>query len=325
MKHRLFWQRIAAGIVILCTILIYTDMPLSLAQVDKGDVLALDWNPDGNRLAIGYSNAGLEVWDAHNEQIILTRSNPDRIATVAWSPEGDRLAVTPGNGGVIDIIDPETNTDLYHLHIGQGFVSSISSLSWSPDGNKIAAATQSGLGMTTQYHLRIWNIATGLEITYPEPVIKSVLWSPDGSQIAITNGGFPGTSTIVNVNTGSSILTIPDTILPWSPDGNKVATSTIGVSIWDANTGEIEQTLGLEEPVTSNDIAWSPDGAMVASGSWYGRLDVWDTQSWQPIVSIPDFKVGSIGWNPEGSQLAYYAYDSGGITVVIQVVPIVST
>ena len=63
----------------------------------------------------------------------------------------------------------------------------------------------------------------------------------------------------------------------WSPDGSRLVGGCDDgtVRIWDANTGDLLQTLeGHTAQVWTVD--WSPDGVRIASGSEDGTIRIWD-------------------------------------------------
>ena len=68
--------------------------------------------------------------------------------------------------------------------------------------------------------------------------------------------------------------------LPWSPDGQRIASSGFSPSIhvWDAVTGEqIGAHRGHRSLVTA--VGWSPDGSALASGGRDGYLRMWELAS----------------------------------------------
>ncbi|MGH3929147.1 MAG: WD40 repeat domain-containing protein, partial [Pseudonocardiaceae bacterium] len=61
--------------------------------------------------------------------------------------------------------------------------------------------------------------------------------------------------------------------------------------LWDRTTGALLQTLkGHSEPVVC--VAWSPDGAQVASGSWDATVRTWDVASGRCVAVLS----GHDGW-----------------------------
>ena len=50
---------------------------------------AAAWSPNGKRIASGYDDGTVQVWDALTGAHVVTyRGHPNSINTVAWSPDG---------------------------------------------------------------------------------------------------------------------------------------------------------------------------------------------------------------------------------------------
>ena len=58
------------------------------------------------------------------------------------------------------------------------------------------------------------------------------------------------------------------------------------------------------------ELAWSPDGRLLASAAFNGPVRVWDASTGQSIqVLLPDEKAGALAWHPDSSQLALVTSD----------------
>ena len=84
--------------------------------------------------------------------------------------------------------------------------------------------------------------------------------------------------------------------------------------VWDAETGRELSTLGHDRVVI--EVAWSPDGQHILTGSEGNRVKVWDAQTDQAIFTLigHDHWVSSVSWMPEGKRIA-----TGGKYGLVQV------
>src|SRR6266536_2580107 len=98
--------------------------------------------------------------------------------------------------------------------------------------------------------------------------------------------------------------------LEWSPDGQRIASSSLAESIqvWDAVTGSNSaghaRYDGHTERVLA--IAWSPDGRYIASASEDATVRVWDVVSGRSVYTYRGhtLSVIAVAWSPDGLRIA---------------------
>jgi WD40 repeat protein len=151
----------------------------------------------------------------------------------------------------------------------------------------------------------------------PVTYITSLAWSPDSSKIAVGYGiesceGNPNLYTIqiLDAVTQQVVQTLAGstcdiTSLDWSPDGTRLAASSldgIGTRVWDVQSGQLlmeAQTGG--QGIAS--VRWRPpDGLQLADAAVSGGIGILDpatgeTESLAPIGGT------SLDWSPDGSKL----------------------
>ena len=76
-------------------------------QGHTGKIFALDWSPDGKRLASGGLDKAVRLWDTSKGQQVIALEQDTGINAVAWDPTGRRLA-TINFGGYTTIYDATT-------------------------------------------------------------------------------------------------------------------------------------------------------------------------------------------------------------------------
>lgn len=110
--------------------------------------------------------------------------------------------------------------------------------------------------------------------------------------------------------------------LSWSPDCSHLAYASFAgqVSVVDAATWQVEQTLDADAPVVS--VAWSPDGSRLAYGSRNGTVFVHETTGWSRLKTLTEAggSAWALTWSPDSSQLAYgsdgvYVHDASDWTL----------
>jgi TolB protein len=189
--------------------------------------LALDWSPDGTKLAFLRSGGEFPPFDLlvmkadGSELTQLTHVNQYQ-GSPTWAPDGTRLAFARRVG--------ESNFNIYSMkgdgsdvvELTHGAGSELTP-SWSPDGTWIAfAASPEGV---TAYHLyvmqsdgtRVRQLTKGNEDSTPR-------WSPDGTQLLFLRSD----GVYLVSEDGSNLHRVFDCSCQsatWSPDGTKILVS----------------------------------------------------------------------------------------------------
>lgn len=150
--------------------------------------------------------------------------------------------------------------------------------------------------------------------TFPKKV-NAVAYSPDGRTLAVECFG---SITLCNANTLEKVATFPAGSSTWyaqvtfSPDGTTLAfpnEDRTGVTVRDLKTHRERQFVGHKKAVRS--IAFTPDGRLLVSGSWDGKVVVWDLISDLPLMTYElSDEVWAVAVSPDGQVIAAGTADS---------------
>ena len=298
----------------------------ALAAQGSGGMSALAFSPVASVLATG-GNGTIELWDPagfHQSSAPIATGTPESSAAAGGhapavlSAHGDVLAVSNGRGTV------RLWNALTGRTIGQPMAShhAVTGLALSRDGKVLAVASRG---------LQLWSTATAQRIGDPLPAADAagpVAVSPDGTlAVAIgTDGKARLWDVAAQRETGTAVTVGPGAgqgALAFSPDGKTFA--TVGANgtaaLWSVATQHrigVPMTWGgsvAGGPIASGTVAggpvaavaFSPDGAMLATAGADGSIRLWDVATQQevgtPMTAGPE-PVYALAFSPDGAMLA---------------------
>ena len=259
-----------------------------------GVVTALAYSPDGARMAAGYQDGTIRLWDLASRKLISATSWGAAPLALAFTDGGRVLQVADAAAvGTWNLNKTPRITALPLPGISGGTV-----VAFSPDGNTVATGATDG-------NIRLWNAATRLETGAPmssdaQPV-DAVAFSPDGPLLAAAT----------QQEAGSALATGPAEIgaLAFSPDGKILATGGRdgAARLWHVSTGSpVGTTMATGYAVGT--LTFSADGTTLATAESDGTTELWNvatqTQTGAALTAQGSAGVNSLAFSPTADALA---------------------
>ncbi len=211
------------------------------------------------------------------------------VTALAWSPDGRRVAAAGDANGPPDLRVYLWDADGAPVATLAGHTGPVTSLAWSPDGRTLATGSRDGT-------VRLWDAAGAPVRTlvappeppsdpppaFSPPPVFGLAWSPDGGTLATGMISFRPADTA----TPTAFLPLPGLVRLWHPDG------TLAATLMTDHTGG--KFLNL---------AWSPDGALLAAGAMDYRI--WRADG-TPVATFREMgtPAWALAWSPDSRTLA---------------------
>ncbi len=239
------------------------------------DCVTAIFSPDGSQLATTSKKTPIKIWNAADGAAIA-ELGPESKSTLyhEYSPDGSRL-LSARLDGTIFIWDARTGKLIKSMvgHKGQVYPA------------RFDATSKRIVSCGADHSVRIWDAETGTQLyVYDEPnaSFSSALFSPDGRWVVFHKTLRPSDGSLASPQTITIEVWEPDTNATiFSGQGTAYAISEDGRLLAIANGAMIAlvslpdgenrmQLMGHSDPIY--ELAFSPDGATIISGSQSGAL-----------------------------------------------------
>lgn len=296
-----------------------TDMSSMRWQIDErhyfnqnnAKVRCATFHPDSNLLIAGFSNGVFGLYELPDFNMIHTLSiSQNAIDFVSINKTGEWLAFGASKLG--QLLVWEWQSESYILK-QQGHFDAMNCLAYSPDGQRLVTGADDG-------KIKVWDTQSGFcVVTFTEhtSAVTAAEFAKRGNVLftASLDGSIRAWDLVRyrNFRTFTAPERLQFTSLAVDPSGEVVCAGSMDsfdIHLWSVQTGQLLDTLaGHEGPVSS--LAFTPDGATMASGSWDRTVRIWDifsrTANSEPFMQTSD--VLTVSFRPDSKELVVATLD----------------
>ena len=303
--------------------------PMLELPAQQGTVWDVTFSPDGRRLTSTSGRQQFDFdlvytwprdWQARTWDVSIAGrgelvSVAGRDSQLAFLPSADRVVFAGTSGAGVWSLDDATELVAFAAPAADSRVDAVAA---SPDGSTVAlGGTRDGLGWAAAFDAATGRMIEELVAPSADVTPQSLAFSPDGSRLALVATGLGAVWDTAGweIDTDLSGLSPASeySSVAFHSDSTHLLTQFLPYSewgwpameLWDLDDNEIRTELGHVPRAGRGDVAFSPDGRLVASAG-IGRPELTEPFTGRVLTRLegaPPYAV-SVAFSPDGSRVA---------------------
>lgn len=273
-----------------------------VGSLEFGNATSFAYTRDSRQILVMTTDGKLVRWTLSGGRAVRPVSESLSASRFSVNSAGTRALCVGSDRKSLRLIDVERGSDIRTFQ--DAMASHVQTFALSPDGRRVALVRR-------DQSVRVCDAASGDELkTLIEPKANqggAMAWSPDGKLLAIH--GWDSTVRILDAATGETAGTFAEMgrlplFLGFSPDSSTLVlvTQEARIRMYDRTGRELRT---LDEVLGGcRQVAFSPDGFVMAASDVGGKVRMWDARTWKRLRDLDAGVVRHLAFSPDGRHLA---------------------